>query len=168
MSTTFLVFNAQITFSLILLALIAAWWVLPRLRTMDPGQALAIPLLIGATRYMGMVFLVPSLTPGMPPEFGVPTAFGDTASAVLALIAAIASYRGSALGRPLAWAYVVLGGGDLAYGFAQGFRYGLWDHMPGPWTYIMFMAPAVIVAIGLTVILLVKPAVAAARAQAAR
>lgn len=157
MSTTFLVFNLQLTCSVILVGLVARWFVLPRLRAMDPTEALTIPLLVGATRYMGLMFLVPTVAPGMPMEFATVAGYGDAASAALALVAAIACHARSPMGRMLAWAYVVLGGGDLALGFAQGFRYELWDHLAGAWTYIAFAAPSVIVALGTTVLLLVRP-----------
>jgi hypothetical protein len=157
MSPTFIVFNAQLTGSVIVLGLLLRWYVMPWLRKQDGQQALTLPLLTGATRYMGLSFLVPTLTPGMPEAFAIPTAYGDAASAVLAMVAAAANHARHPLGRPLAWAYLVLGGGDLAYGFLQGFIHGLWDHLPGIWSYIAFAAPMVILGLVTTAILLLKP-----------
>lgn len=156
-STTFLVFNVQITLSLVLMALATRWYLWPHLRAMTQQQALVAPLLASSIRYMGLLFLVPTITPGMPSEFAVPTAYGDLAAGLLALVAVFANRAGHRLGVPLAWAYVVLGGGDLAWGFLQGFRYFLWDHLDGAWTYIVFGAPLVIVALGTTVALLRAP-----------
>jgi hypothetical protein len=157
-SITFIVFNVQITLSLVLMALATRWYLWPRLRALKLSDALVFPMLASSIRYMGLLFLVPTLTPAMPEEFAGPSAYGDLASGLLALVAMLANRMGHRLGVPLAWAYVVLGGGDLAFGFFQGFRYALWDHLVGAWTYIVFGAPLVIVALGTTVALLRQPA----------
>lgn len=156
MSTTFVVFNVQLTASLLVFALAARWYVWPWLVAQDRHHALVPPLLVGALRFMGLMFLVPSVTPGMPEAFALPTGLGDAASAALALAAAVANRSRSPLGRPLAAAYLLLGGGELALGFVQGFRYALWDHLDGAWTYICFGAPASITSLALLGALLVR------------
>lgn len=158
LTTTFLVFNAQITFNLVLVALAVRWYGWPRLTAMARADALAIPLLVSSVRHMGLLFLVPTVTPEMPAEFGVQAGYGDTAAAALAFAAVLANRMSHRLGVPLAWAYVVLGGAELAWGFFQGFRFALWDHLVGAWTYVVFGAPMVIVALGTTIALLRRPA----------
>jgi hypothetical protein len=157
LSTTFLVFNAQITFNLVLIALAVRWYAWPRLRAMPLSDALVIPLLVSSVRHMGLLFLVPTVTPEMPIEFATQAGYGDTAAAALAFAAVLANRMNHRLGAPLAWLYVALGGAELGYGFFQGFRFGLWDHLVGAWTYVVFGAPMVIVALGTTVALLRQP-----------
>jgi hypothetical protein len=154
---TFVVFNLQFTFSFILFALLARWYAMPRLRALPAGEALALALFPGATRFMGLVFLVSSVTPGMPAAFGVPAAYGDTLSAIIALAALLANRAGSPAGRPLAWLYVVVGGADLAYGLFLGFQHQLWNHLGGAWTYIIFAFPVVVLGLIVTTRLLLSP-----------
>ncbi len=153
---TFVVFNVQFTLSFVLLALAFRWYALPRLRAMPPAQALTLALFPGATRFMGLMFLVPSVTPGMPSGFAVPAAYGDTLSALIALAALVASRSGSSAGRPLAWLYVVVGGADLAYGLFLGFQHHLWDHLGGAWTYIVIAFPAVVIGLVVTTTTLLR------------
>jgi hypothetical protein len=154
---TFVIFNLQFTLAFILLALAARWYVMPRLRAMPAAPALAIALFPGATRFMGTMFLVSSVAPGMPAAFGVPAAYGDTLSALIALAALVANRAGSPAGRPLAWLYVVVGGADLAYGLFLGFQQQLWDHLGGAWTYIIVAFPTVVIGLILTTMLLLQP-----------
>jgi hypothetical protein len=163
---TFVVFNLQFTLAFVLLGLATRWYVMPRLRALPLHQALAIALFPGATRFMGLMFLVSAVTPGMPAAFGVPAAYGDTLSALVALAALLANRAGSPAGRPLAWLYVAVGGADLAYGLFLGFQHALWDHLGGAWTYIIVAFPAVVLGLVVTTTLLVRPqpqAAAAAR-----
>jgi hypothetical protein len=159
---TFVIFNLQFTLAFILQALAVRWYVMPRLRALPAGRALTIALFPGATRFMGMMFLVPSVTPGMPAAFGVPGAYGDTLAALIALAALVANHAGSPAGRPLAWLYVVAGGADLVYALFLGFQHGLWDHLGGAWTYIVIAFPAVVLGLVVTTVLLVRPQGAAA------
>lgn len=156
-NASFVVFNVQITCTLVLIGLVVRWYVMPRLRTMHQSDALVVPLLASSIRFMGLIFLVPTVTPEMPVEFAVPTAYGDSAAAGLAFAAVIANRMHHKLGVPLAWLYLVFGGADLAYGFLQGFRYGLWDHLAGGWTYVVWGASLVIVGLCTTLLLLVRP-----------
>jgi hypothetical protein len=153
---TFVVFNLQFTLALVLLALATRWYVMPRLWALPRGQALAIALFPGATRFMGMMFLVPSVTPGMPAAFGVPGAYGDTVSALIALAALVANRNGSSAGRALAWLYVIVGGADLAYGLLLGFQNQLWNHLGGAWTYIIVAFPCIVIGLVVTPLLLLR------------
>ena len=153
---TFVVFNVQFTLAFVLLALAARWYAMPRLRAMPASQALTIALFPGATRFMGLMFLVSSVAPGMPAAFAVPAGYGDTLSALIALAALVANRSGSSMGRPLAWLYVVVGGADLAYGLFLGFQQQLWNHLGGAWTYIIVAFPSVVIGLIVTTMLLVQ------------
>ena len=165
---TFLVFNLQFTLSFVLIALATRWYVMPRLRALPPAQALTIALFPGATRFMGMMFLVPSVTPGMPAAFGVPGAYGDLLCALLALAALVANRSGSSAGRPLAWLYVVAGGADLAVNLFLGFQQQLWNHLAGAWTYIIVAFPVVVISLVTTTVLLLAQAPQEAREEGRR
>ncbi len=154
---TFVIFNLQFTLAFILFALAARWYVMPRLRAMPAPHALALALFPGATRFMGMMFLVSSVAPGMPAAFAVPAAYGDTLSALIALAAMVANRAGSSAGRALAWIYVVVGGADLAYGLFLGFQNQLWNHLGGAWTYIVLAFPIVVLGLIVTTRLLLQP-----------
>jgi hypothetical protein len=153
----FLIFNVQCTMYCVVFGLAAAWYVQPRLRSMDQNSALVIPLLISALRVNGLLFLVPSLNIDMPPQFATVAGYGDTAVAFLALLGALANRARSSLGIPLAWAYAIFGGGDLAFGFLQGFRYDMFPHLGGDWAPIIVTASLVIVALGTLWVLLLRP-----------
>jgi hypothetical protein len=153
----FLVFNVQVTLAIAVVALATRWYLAPVLRRMDPAQARAVPLLVSSLRFMGLAFLLPNLAVAMPPEFAIPSGYGDFAVSLLALAGAVANHYRTPLGAPLAWAYLVLGGGDLAYGFLLGFRYGMWDHLAGGWAIVMFVAPLVITSLGTLAWLLLAP-----------
>jgi hypothetical protein len=153
----FLIFNVQVTMYCVVFGLATAWYVMPRLRAMDQHAALVVPLLVSSLRVTGLLFLVPHLNVDMPAAFAVPAGYGDAAVAVLAFFGALANRARSPLGVPLAWAYAVLGGADLAYGFFQGFRYDMFSHLGGAWPAILVAASAMICALGTLFTLLMRP-----------
>jgi len=121
--TTFQIFGLQFAMSLVLYALIAAWYVAPRLARLPLAQALQPLLFLHAFRYLGLVFLVPTVVgPALQPEFAVPAAYGDLLAALLALLALVALRGGWATAVPLAWLFNIVGALDLAYALYQGTR----------------------------------------------
>lgn len=71
-----------------------------------------------------MAFLIPGVvSPQLPPAFARPAAFGDLATAVLALLATVTLH--SRLGMILVWAFNLLGTADLLHAFYEGNRTGL-------------------------------------------
>jgi len=158
---TFLVFNVQFTLALMLVGWITRTYLWPRLIAMPTHEALALSLLPGATRFMGLTFLVDGVTPQMPGGFGWPAGLGDTASALIAMAAIVACRSGSGMGKSLAWLYVVGGGLDLLVGLGLGFQYALWNHLGGAWTYIVFAFPMVVTSLIVSVMLLRRRSAAA-------
>ena len=54
-------------------------------------RALMPQLFVHATRYIGLVFLVPTVVPpGLPDAFAKPAAYGDLVTALLAIVALLA------------------------------------------------------------------------------
>ena len=121
--TPFQIFGLQFALSLVVGALLARWHVWPRLAALPTRRALPPLLFVHATRYIGLVFLVPTVVPpGVPAAFSVPAAYGDLLAAVLALLALLA-LRGEWPGAiALCWLFNLVGTVDLLYAVSQGVR----------------------------------------------
>src|SRR2546427_12865389 len=92
----FEIFGLQFAGSLLVYALIARWYVAPRLATMPLSAALQPLLLHHATRILGMTLLVSAVVgPGVPRAFADQVAYGDLIAAVRALVS-IAARRAPA------------------------------------------------------------------------
>jgi hypothetical protein len=73
---------------------------------------------------VGLAFLMPGVvSPELPISFARPAAFGDLATAIVALLAYATLQSG--LGIPLVWAFNVLGTADLLYAFYEADRVGV-------------------------------------------
>ncbi len=108
------IFGLQFVMSLVVWGLIAKWLLTPWLETKSPHQALLWLILPHAFRYGGLVFLVPGVVAqAMPGSFATPAAYGDLASAVLALLALIALRTSWAGALALIWVFNIVGTVDL-------------------------------------------------------
>jgi len=117
------IFGLQVVLSLVVYSLIARWYVVPRLAALPLRDALTPLLLLHAFRYLGMVFLVPTVVgPALPAAFAVPAAYGDLLAALLALLAIAALRHAWPSAIPLVWLFNVEGTLDLVNAFYQGLR----------------------------------------------
>jgi hypothetical protein len=117
------IFGLQVLLSLVGFALIARWYVAPRLAALALPAALTPLLLLHAFRHLGLVFLVPTVVgPALPAAFAVPAAYGDLLAALLALLAIAALRREWVLAIALVWIFNVVGLLDLVNAFYQGLR----------------------------------------------
>src|SRR5205809_7568881 len=83
----FEIFGLQFVGSLLVYALVARWYVAPRLATMRVSAALQPLLLHHATRILGMALLVSAVAgPGVPRAFADQVAYGALIAAVLARV----------------------------------------------------------------------------------
>jgi hypothetical protein len=96
-------------------------------------------------RVLGVGLLVPNLSPGMPRDFALATALGDSLTAGLALAAFVALRRGSRRGRSLAWALTAVGTLDLLAAFAHALHAGALPHLAAQWYVPVFAGPVMIV-----------------------
>lgn len=108
------IFVLQFLWFLTAWTVIAVLLVMPATSQLHPDDALAVWLAPQIFRVLGLGLLVPQLAPGMPRTFAEPTAFGDSLTALVALVAVVALRRRWQRSRELAWACNVIGSVDLA------------------------------------------------------
>jgi hypothetical protein len=101
--------SPQLLFQLHLVLGYVAWllcfrvYVWPRLKSMDPFEAQRAIATLHSFRFFGLVFILPGLVgPYLPASFAVFAAYGDFATAGLAMLALL-----TARIRPLFWLFVV-------------------------------------------------------------
>ncbi|HJZ72896.1 MAG TPA: hypothetical protein VKE51_14220 [Vicinamibacterales bacterium] len=138
-------FGVQFTFSLVICAAIAIWYIAPALRRLPATDALAPLFLVHALRYLPSSAFAPGqIDPRVPADAMSAIAFGDLASAVLALIAAVFlryRWRG-AIG--VAWIVNVVTSIDWLYGgFLAASRQLVTYPMGGNWYIINYYVPLI-------------------------
>jgi hypothetical protein len=85
--------GVQFTFSLVLFSLVAKWYIWPALNALPTGTALAPLFLVHALRYLPSSAFAPGqVDPRVPRTAMEAIAYGDLASAVVALVAAVLLY----------------------------------------------------------------------------
>jgi sugar (pentulose or hexulose) kinase len=140
-------FAIQFTLSLAAYALIAFWYVTPRLSSV-PREVALVPLLwIHAFRIVGGTILAPgAVDAGVPTDFRVMIGYGDLATAALALLALIAlraRFRGAVA---LVWLCVVVGTLDTVNAIVQSMRDSVFTYPLGVnWVIVAMYVPALVV-----------------------
>jgi hypothetical protein len=123
---TQLAFPLSSGISLLSFALIAAWYVVPRLSKQPRVEALLPLVLLSTFRAGGLVFLLPQVMGGaLPPGFAIPAAYGDLLAAGLALLAAFALRFRPGWALPLVWLFNLVGITDLLFATYNGVAIGL-------------------------------------------
>jgi len=118
------IFAVQFSLSLFLYALIARWYVVPRLAAMPLHDALVPLFLLHAFRHMGLVFLLPGFTGSpLPDEFALPTAYGDLLMGLLSIVTIFALRGRWPVAIGLAWLASAVGIVDFAWGNYMGIRH---------------------------------------------
>ena len=118
---TQLAFLLSVGISLLSFALIAAWYVVPRLSKQPRVQALLPLVLLSTFRTEGVVFLLPQVMGGaLPPSFAVPAAYGDLLTAILALLTSLVLRFRPAWALPLVWLFNLVGTIDLLNAIYEG------------------------------------------------
>ena len=140
------IFGLQFLFSLTVYALLARWFVAPHLAGKPLAEAL-VPLLVPhAFRHVGLSFLVPGVVAQrLPAAFSGPAAYGDLASALLALLALAALRNRWQIALPLVWVFSAVGTTDLLYALGRGFRVDAQLSMGATWFIPTFVVPALLV-----------------------
>lgn len=93
--------------------LFIAAYVWPWLKAMDRVEAHRAIATFNSFRFLGLAFLLPGFVgPNLPPGFAAPVAYGDLATAVLALLALLTVRMRFAF-WPLVWVFNLVGLADL-------------------------------------------------------
>jgi hypothetical protein len=121
---TLALFGISVLFSLIAWTILAHHYIWPELRDRTRADALRPILMLHSFRFVGLSFLIPGVvSPNLPWSFAGPAAYGDLATAILALLA-LATLR-TGTGTALVWAFNLWGTVDLLHAFYAAGRVGL-------------------------------------------
>jgi hypothetical protein len=150
------IFGISVVLSFVAWGIVAARYIWPALRLLPRADALRPLLLLHSFRFVGLAFLVPGVvSPDLPAAFARPAAYGDLATAILALLA-IATLR-SRLGTVLVWAFNLLGTADLLNAFYEGNRIALAPGLQGAAYFIpTVLVPLLLITHGLVFRILLK------------
>ncbi len=137
--------GVQFSFSLLLFALVAKWYISPALRELPASAALVPLFLVHALRYLPSSAFAPGqVDPTVPMNALAAIAYGDLGSAVLALIAALfLRYQWSgAIG--VAWTVNIVTSIDWLYaGFLAASSQLVTYPMGGNWYIINYYVPVI-------------------------
>ena len=140
------IFGLQFLFSLTVFSLLARWYLAPRLAGQPLEVALAPLLVPHALRHVGLLFLVPGVVAQpLPDAFSTPAAYGDFASAALAVLALVALRHRWSVALALVWVFSAVGTLDLLYALGRGFSVGAQLSMGATWVIPTFVVPALLV-----------------------
>ena len=107
------IFRIDMALGYLACALCIATYVWPWLRAMDRGKAHRVIATFNSFRFLGLAFLLPGFVgPNLPQGFATVAAYGDLATAVLAILALLTA-RVRSLFWPLVWAFNLVGLADL-------------------------------------------------------
>ena len=107
------IFNIDMALGYLAWALCIATYIWPRLRAMDRVDAQRAIATFNSFRFFGLVFLLPGFVgPNLPQGFATPVAYGDLATALLAILALL-TVRVRFLFWPLVWVFNLVGLADL-------------------------------------------------------
>jgi hypothetical protein len=150
-------FGVQLTLALVAYALIAGWYVWPRLVPLPLLVALQPLVWVHVFRVVGGSILAPgSVGPGVPDDFARLVGYGDLVTAVLALVAVVALRLRWAAAIPLVWTFVVVGTLDTVDAIVQSVRYDVFHQPLGvSWVVVTLYVPALVVSMVLVVVTLV-------------
>jgi hypothetical protein len=107
------IFRIDMALGYLAWALCITTYVWPRLRAMDRLEAHRALATFNSFRFFGLVFLLPGFVgPNLPQGFAMQAAYGDLATALLAILALL-TVRVRFLFWPLVWAFNLVGLADL-------------------------------------------------------
>ena len=152
-------FGIQFTLSLLAYALIAVWYVAPRLSRLPREAALAPLLWVHAFRIVGGTILAPgAVDAGVPMEFRVMIGYGDLATAFLALLALIALRARFSGAIAWVWLCVIVGLLDTVNAIIQSMRDSVFTYALGlNWVIVTIYVPALLVSSLLIFMQLLSP-----------
>ena len=153
-------FSIQFTLSLAAYALLALWYVAPRLLRLPRETALQPLVWVHAFRMVGGTILAPgAVGAGVPILFQRMIGYGDLITSFVALLALIALRRRLAGALALVWVLLAVGMLDTINAIVQSMRYGVFTHALGVnWVIVTIYVPALLVSSVLIFVQMVRPA----------
>ena len=113
------IFTIDMALGYLVCGLGIATYVWPRLRTMDRIEAHRAIATFNSFRFFGLAFLLPGFVgPNLPQAFATPVAYGDLATALLAILALL-TVRVRSVFWPLVWIFNLVGLADLVIDTAR-------------------------------------------------
>jgi hypothetical protein len=145
--TPFQIFGLQTALSLIVFALLAWWYVWPRLRVLPLREALIPLLFLHAFRHIALTLLVTMANhPGVPPDFAQTLAYGDLTAGLLAILALVSLRLRWPFALIVVWVFSVWGLLDLINVAYQAIRVNATAFDLGPtWDVATMIVPALYV-----------------------
>lgn len=140
-------FSIQFSLSLAAYALIALWYVVPRLSKKPREVALQPLVWVHAFRMIGGTVLAPgAVGAGVPLLFQKMIGYGDLVTAFLALLALVALRARASGAIALVWLVVIAGTADTINAIIQSMRYSVFTHALGVnWVIVTIYVPALLV-----------------------
>ncbi|HUO16275.1 MAG TPA: hypothetical protein VMX38_14920 [Verrucomicrobiae bacterium] len=124
--TPLTIFRIDMALGYLAWGLLSANYIWPRIKVMDRVKAHRAIATFNSFRFFGLVFLLPGFVgPNLPQGFAVQVAYGDLATALLALFVLLAACR-RVLFWPLVWAFNLVGFVDLVMATINAIRF----HVP--------------------------------------
>jgi hypothetical protein len=109
-----IIFNIQFGLSTIAWGLLAAWFLLPRLKGVTHERVILLLLIPHLFRDLGMYALATAaFNPAFAQSWAKTTAYSDAATQLTAMLAVTALHSGWRIGLPCAWACNIIG--SIAY-----------------------------------------------------
>ena len=147
----------NLVLSTLALALIAKWYVVPRLATLSVRDALQPFLLLHSFRHIGLMFLASgAVKEPRPMAFAQPAAWGDLAASLLAFVSlwALRHQWRAALG--IVWVFNLVGTLDLFNAVGRGVMHSAAAGMGATFWIPSIVVPALLVTHALVFVLLVR------------
>jgi hypothetical protein len=155
------IFQIDMALGYLAWALCIATYVWPRLRAMDRVEAHRAIATLHSFRFFGLVFLLPGFVgPNLPESFATPAAYGDLATALLAILA-LCTVRVRFLFWPLVWAFNLVGLADLVMNTVRAVKMDLpsvGGQLGASYAIVILYVPLLVLTHLLALWLLLRPA----------
>jgi hypothetical protein len=138
------IFVLQFLWFLFAWSLIVYFVLWPWSARLSSNARLSVWILPEMFRVLGVGLLAENLSPGMPTEFAVSTAAGDSLTALLAALAFTGLRRGWPAARGIAWTCSIVGSLDLLVAFPHAARAGAISHLAAQWYVPVFAGPLLV------------------------
>lgn len=144
--------------SILVFALVARWYMIPRLKTLNPITAIVVLLWVHVPRYITLIqFSAQQQGYPISNAAAMEAVLGDVAGAIIALLAILAFRRFVKVGIMLSSILVIETVADITVGFIRKAHEPLWGKASGvTWLILDVYIPLILICLPLLVWLLFK------------